>query len=288
MSTLAPLLIAGLVSGSIYALIASGYAVIYTATGFVNFALGAQVMLGGYVFYVFVPDGPIVLRICIALVGGALFSVLSWKLFYVHVAERDHLAATIMSFGMSIVLAELVRIWAGGTPKAAVSPFGSTVHSLGPVSLSNHSVAVLTTCLLTAGLLIAAFRSRTGATVRAMFQDRETAEMLGVRTARTTTILFAVSGAFASLAGLLVGPTLSLSPGMGTHLGLIAFVGAVLGGLGRVETALAGGLLLGLLEALFAGYVSADYRASLVFLTFIAVLVVRPSGVFGTVFKVKV
>lgn len=288
MSTFAQLLAAGLVTGVIYALIAASYAVLYTATGFVNFALGAQAMVGGYFAYVFFDDLPLAARIVISIVACTLISTLSWALLYRRVAERDILAAVIMSFGLSIVLQEAVRIGAGSSTLPAASPFGSGTRRVAGVALSAHSIGVVIVSTLLFAALLSAFRSKRGAAVRAMFQDREMAEMLGLRTNAVTLTLFATSGVLAAVAGILTGPILSMSPSMGTRLALIAFVGAILGGLGRLSTALAGGVVLGVLEALFAGYVSADYRTSLVFLVFIVVLIVRPVGIFGTVAKVKV
>ncbi len=288
MSTLAQLLVAGLVTGVIYALIAAGYTVVYTATGFVNFALGAQAMVGGYFVYVFLDGWPLPARFVVSVVVSVLIATLSWTLFYRLVAERDMLAAVIMSFGFSIVLQEVVRLAAGTSTLPAPSPFGGGSRRWGAVAVSDHGIGTVAVCVVLLALLIAAFRSRRGASIRAIFQDREMAEMLGVRTRLVTTALFAVSGVFAAVAGILIGPILSMSPSMGTRLALIAFVGAILGGLDRTETAVAGGVLLGVLEALFAGYVSADYRASLVFAVFVLVLVIRPVGVFRTAQKVKV
>lgn len=288
MGSLIQLLAAGVVTGMIYALIAAGYTILYTATAFVNFALGAQAMLGGYVVYVFFEGQPLWIRILLSVVISVLMSCLSWNVLYRHVAERHMLSAVIMSFGFSIVLAELVGILAGHQTLPARSPFGAGTHHWGPLSLSSHSLGVLVICTVLFAVLLFAFHSRRGASVRAMFQDNEMAEILGIRTNLVTTMLFAVSGIFAAVAGILTGPILSMSPTMGTRLALIAFVGAILGGLGKLSTALAGGILLGVLEALFAGYVSADYRTTLVFAVFVLVLVIRPVGIFGTVAKVKV
>lgn len=288
METFVLLVLAGLVTGCIYALISAGYAVLYTATGFVNFALGAQAMVAGYLAYAFLEGSPIVLRMAIAIVGSVVLSVLSWVLFYRKVAEQNMLAAVIMSFGFSIVLAEVVQLLAGGIPRPARSPFGSGSHQVGPLSISNHSLAVLLASAAVFTVLALIMASRGGATIRAIFQDREMAETLGVPTNRVVIYLFAASGACAGVAGILTAPMLSLSPHMGTRLALIAFVGAILGGLGTIRSAIAGAILLGLLETLFAGYVSSDWRATLVFGVFIVVLVVRPAGVLGRVAAVKV
>ncbi|WP_281271709.1 branched-chain amino acid ABC transporter permease [Nocardioides immobilis] len=282
------LLAGGLVTGSIYALVAAGYAVLYTATGFVNFALGAQAMVAGYLTYVWFDTLPVMLRIVIALAGSVVLSVLSWVLIYRRVAEKDILAAVIMSFGFSIVLAEVVQLAAGGIPRPARSPAGTEAHTLGPLSISSHSVTVLVVSAILFTLLGLALSSRGGLAIRAMFQDKEMAETIGIPTNRVTLWLFAVSGIFAAAAGILAAPILSLSPHMGTRLALIAFVGAVLGGLGTIRSAIAGSVLLGLLEAFFAGYISADWRATLVFGVFIVVLVAKPTGVLGRVAAVKV
>ena len=288
METFVQLIAAGLVTGTIYALIAAGYAVLYTATGFVNFALGAQAMIGGYLAYVFLPELPLIVRVLLAIVVSILVSVASWAFFYRRVAEKDMLSAIIMSFGFSIVMAEFVRIIAGGIPLPAQSPFGSGVQQIGILSISNHSIAVLVVSGVLFAALALVFRSRGGMSIRAMFQDKEMAETLGIPTNRVVIGLFAFSGVFAAAAGILTGPILSMSPHMGTRLALIAFVGAILGGLGRISTAIIGSIMLGLLETLFAGYVSQDYRTTLVFAVFILVLIVRPVGIFGSNTKVKV
>lgn len=288
MNTLAQLLSAGIVTGVVYALIAAGYAVLYTATGFVNFALGAQAMIAGYIVYVFFPGDSLLVRLGIATVVSVLVSVLSWMLFYRRVAQKDLLAAVIMSFGFSIVMAEIIRILAGTAPLPAKSPFGTGVLDLGILSLSDHSVGVLLVGAILFAALVLVFRSRSGTFIRAMFQDSEMAETLGVRTNAVVIALFAVSGVFAAAAGVMMGPLLSMSPDMGTTLALTAFVGAILGGLGRLSTAIIGAIVLGLLETLFSGYISADYRTTLVFAVFIVVLIVRPVGIFGTTAKVKV
>lgn len=288
METFVLLLAGGLVTGSIYALVSAGYAVLYTATGFVNFALGAQAMVAGYLTYASFETLPVVLRIVIALAGSVVLSVLSWVLIYRRVAEKDMLAAVIMSFGFSIVLAEVVQLIAGGIPRPARSPVGSAAHTLGPLSISSHSITVLVVSAILFTVLGLALSSRGGMAIRAMFQDKEMAETLGIPTNRVTLWLFALSGIFAAAAGILAAPILSLSPHMGTRLALIAFVGAILGGLGTIRSAIAGAVLLGLLEALFAGYISSDWRATLVFGVFIVVLVVRPTGVLGRLAAVKV
>lgn len=288
METFVLLLAGGLVAGAIYALVAAGYAVLYTATGFVNFALGAQAMISGYLTYAAFSDLPVVVRIVIALAASVALSVLSWVLVYRRVTEKDMMAGVIMSFGFSIVLAEVVQLIAGGIPRPARSLVGSSAQSLGPLSISSHSITVLVVSALLFGLLAIVLSSHGGTAIRAIFQDKEMAETLGIPTYRATLWLFALSGVFAGAAGILAAPILSLSPHMGTRLALIAFVGAVLGGLGTIRSAIAGAVLLGLLEAFFAGYVSSDWRATLVFGVFISVLVLRPAGVLGRVVAVKV
>lgn len=288
METFVLLVAGGLVTGSIYALVSAAYAVLYTATGFVNFALGAQAMVAGYITYAGLGGMPLILRVVIAIVVSVIVSVLSWTVFYRRVAEKDILAAVIMSFGFSIVLAEVVQLVAGGVPLPARSPFGPGTHHLGVLSISNHSITVLVVSALLFATLGLVMSSRSGATIRAMFQDKEMAETLGVPTNKVTIYLFAVSGVFAGVAGILAAPILSLSPHMGTRLALIAFVGAILGGLGTIRSAIAGAILLGLLETFFAGYVSSDWRATLVFGVFVAILVVRPAGILGRIAAVKV
>lgn len=288
METFVLLVAGGLITGCIYALVSAAYAVLYTATGFVNFALGAQAMVAGYITYAGFENIPFIVRALIAIAASVAVSVLSWTIFYRRVAEKDMLAAVIMSFGFSIVLAEVVQLIAGGVPLPARSPAGSGRYTLGPLSISDHSITVLVVSALLFAALALVMTSRGGATVRAMFQDREMAETLGIATNRVTIALFAASGVFAAVAGILTAPILSLSPHMGTRLALIAFVGAILGGLGSIRSAIAGAILLGMLETFFAGYISPDWRATLVFGVFVIILVLKPAGVLGRVAAVKV
>jgi branched-chain amino acid transport system permease protein len=289
METFFLLLIGGLVTGCIYALVAAGYAVLYTATGFVNFAIGAQAMVAGYLTYALFPAQlPFLLRLLIALVVTVLISIGSWTFIYRRVAEKDMLAAVIMSFGLSIVIAQIVQTIVGGLPLPASSPFGLKTQDIAGVTVSNSSLGVIGVSIVLFIILGIIFRSRGGKSIRAMFQDREMAETLGVPTNWVVIGMFALSGVFASAAGILVAPQLSLSPDLGTNLALTAFAGAILGGLDRISTAITGAVVLGLLETFFAGYVSQEWRAALVYGVFILVLVIRPVGVFGKSAKVKV
>jgi branched-chain amino acid transport system permease protein len=280
--------VAGIVTGCIYGLLATAFSVVYSATGLINFAIGAQAMLGAYVTFAYLADLPVWLRLALGVAVSAAVAAGTWQLLYRRLAGRDLIAAVIMSFGVAVVLEELVRISAGSASIQATPLVGRGVLDIGPISVSAHYIFILVTAALVFGVTLWQLGSGRGLAIQATFQDRETAEIVGVRSSRLILLLVLASGAISGVAGIIAAPLLSLSPGMGLQLTLVGFVGAILGGISRVSTAIAGSLCLGLADSLFAGYVSADFRTALVYGALALVLVARPAGLLGSVMKVKV
>jgi branched-chain amino acid transport system permease protein len=273
------LVLTGLTVGVIYAGIAVAYSTIYSATGIINFALGAQAMLAGYMAYVWFPGVPFVVRAFAAVCFGALFSAAAWHLVYRFIyARHGALPTVIASFSMSIAIQEIVRIFATADVRRADSPFGETVWRFDMVSVTAHMVGVLIVGAVLFVVIAAAFQSRWALMAKAVFQDAMMARAMGIRTQRVVMAIFLISGACAAIAGVLLAPLVSVSPFSGLTVALIGFVGAALGGLENVEAAAAGGLVLGVIQALFAGYASSDFTNAFVFGLLVIVLVIRPSG----------
>ena len=277
--------VSGITNGSIYALIALGYCLIQNATGLVNFAQGDFVMLGALITIsllsvahlplplAFLGGMAAVALIGIALEGGPLR----------HSRNRDILTLVMITVGASITFRG-AGILAWGKSSRALAPLG------GEDPLVIFNMAVLPQSLWILGLSIAVLgllylffhRTLLGKAVRAAADNPFGAQLLGISVRRVVALAFALSGALGALAGILVTPITSMSPESGLMLGLKGFAAAILGGYGSTLGAVAGGLLLGVMEAFSAGFVSSAYKDAVAFLVLLAILFLRPAGLLGT------
>ena len=277
-------LVNGLVLGGTYALLGIGLTLIFGLMNVVNFAHGEFYTLGAYAAFAalaglgagFFPA----LGLAIAA-GAALGALCEVTLLRPLRAESIDTTMLVM-IGVWIAMqnGELL-VW-GGVAKSIPHPFSTAPLVLGPVSIAPLRVFVL----LVAGALIAASwvliqKTTLGRAMRATFQDRDTAALMGVRIDRIHTATFAFGSALAAAAGALLGPVFLAYPSMGDLAALKAFSVVILGGLGNLPGAALGGLLLGIAEELGAGYVSSGYRDAVGFVIIILVLLFRPSGLFA-------
>jgi len=291
----------GLVLGSIYALIALGYTMVYGILGLINFAHGEVTMVGAMVCITLLNallatfNLPPLVALAIVM-GFSMFFCLLLGVSIERIAYRPlrgapRLAPLITAIGVSIVLQNLAMIiWGRGYqrfpdifPAQSVHIFGAT---LTPVKIA----IVLITTVTLAGLWLMVNRTSLGRAMRATSQNPQVAQLMGVDTNRIISSTFAVGSALGALAGIMVAANYGQAdPYMGFMLGLKAFSAAVLGGIGNLAGAVVGGLLLGLLESLGAGYIGkltggvlgSHYQDIFAFLILILVLVFRPSGLLG-------
>ncbi|GAB7006357.1 branched-chain amino acid ABC transporter permease [Nocardioides sp. AN3] len=283
MSELVQLLVAGVTVGIIYATIAVGYATIYSATGVISFTLGAQAMVSGYLFYVVLAPWPPLPSAVASVALGAITSLALWIVVFEPIFRREGAMPTVIaSFAVSVVMQETVRILASADVRAAPSPFGESILRIRGVAITAHTLGTIAM----AGILLAAvglaFRSRRALLVKAIFQDRMMAQALGVKDSMIINLIFLVSGAATAVAGVLLAPLSSLTPFTGVYIALVGFVGATLGGITGVAASALGAILLGVVQSLFAGYVSASYTNALVFGVLAVVLILKPSGLLTT------
>ena len=293
-------IINGLVQGSIYALVALGYTMVYGIMGLINFAHGEVVMIGTLVTItvagLLVQAG---LPIALAGPGGLVAAVLAcmalgWgleRVAYRPLRNAPRLTPLITAIGMSIVLQNLAMIVWGRNyltfppllPKASFEVAGAHFTSV-------QLVIVLVSAATMAGLLLLVYRTRLGMAMRATAQSPAVASLMGVNINRVIAAAFVIGSALGALAGVMVGTYYEIAHyQMGFMLGLKAFTAAVLGGIGNLAGAMAGGVLLGIIEALGAGYIgdlSGDFLGShyqdiFAFVVLIVVLMFRPSGLFG-------
>jgi branched-chain amino acid transport system permease protein len=277
-------LLNGLLLGSTYSLLGVGLTLIFGLMSVVNFAHGEFYTLGAYATFAALVGASQSLAVAIplAILAGALAGALCERVLLRPLRGASIDTTMLVMIGVWIALqnAELL-VW-GGVAKNVPTPFPSEPLVLGPLSVSPLRVFVFVVAgllILGAHLLIA--RTKLGRAMRATFQDRETAALMGVSVEHIHTITFAMGAGLAAAAGALLGPVFLLYPSMGDLASLKAFSVVILGGLGNFAGAAVGGLLLGIAEELGAGYVSSGYRDAVGFVIIVAMLLLRPSGLFA-------
>jgi branched-chain amino acid transport system permease protein len=286
----------GLVQGSVYALVALGYTMVYGILGLINFAHGEVVMVGAMLSLtslgVFLgwdvsPLLALPISVIIAMIGCM---ALGYSIERVAYRPLRH-APLITAIGVSILLQNLaMMIWGRGYHPFPVL-FANTSHTFAGAIISDVQIAIVVLAvLIMAGLMAVVHHTRLGRSMRAVAENQHAAQLMGVDINRVISITFMLGSALAAIAGLMVSANYGLAHYyMGFLLGLKAFTAAVLGGIGNLRGAMLGGLLLGLIESLGAGYIGditggflgSNYQDVFAFFVLIAVLVFRPSGLLG-------
>ena len=284
----------GIAWGSIYALIALGYTMVYGILRLINFAHGDIYMVGAFAAYFLArwtgaggANASLGAAILVLLGAMAICAVLGMliELFaYRPVRRSSRITALITAIGVSLLLENLgIRIF-GADPKffpQLIPP--RRVELLPGVVVTNHQITVVAvSVLLMVALTLFIQRTKTGKAMRAVAFNRDAASLMGIPVNRIITITFAIGSALAAAAGVLVGLTNpKIEPLMGIMPGIKAFVAAVLGGIGSVPGAVIGGLVMGVSEYLVVGYISSTYRDAIAFIILILVLLIKPAGLLG-------
>jgi branched-chain amino acid transport system permease protein len=284
---LAQYLLSGLTSGAIYALVALGFAIIYNASHVINFAQGEFVMIGGMAAAAFVDAGlPLPLSIVSSVGLAALIGFLLEKLAVEPARGASVVTLIIITIGASIFLRGLAAlVW--DKKIHALPAFSGEAPiviggAAGGATLLPQTLWVLGTTLLVVALLWGFFnRTLTGKAILAVSHNRLAAQLMGISVRRVLLVSFGLSGALGALAGALIAPISFTSWDIGVMLGLKGFAAAILGGLGSGPGAIVGGLALGLIEALGAGYLSSAYKDVFAFVIILAALVFLPHGLAG-------
>jgi len=272
----------GLVTGSVYSLVALGLTLIYGTMHVPNFAHGHLYMLGAYVTFSLVTfaglhywTATVAAMIVLAVLGLALE-----RLVFRPLRHAPPINAMIAAVGVMLFFEGVAqRIW-GEDFRRMSSPY-DTVVSIAGLNITAHRLILIgAAAMLMIGLLLFLTRTVAGSALRATAQDREGALLVGIDTERVTMGTFALSAAIASIAGSLITPISLIYPAMGALVTLKAFAIVVLGGMGSVTGALAGGYLLALAESLGGTYVSADYQDLVAFMMLVVVFAFRPTGLF--------
>ena len=273
----------GLTLGSVYALVAVGLSLIWATAKLLDFAFGEVFMLGGILAYTFVVLAgiPLVPSLVLTLALCALLGVLVERGIYFRLYNADHVIVLIATIGVSMILKDgATKIW--GSETLIFPPMFEQVLVVGDVVIRLHFVVILACALGLIGsfhLLIT--RTRLGIALRAVAENREVAAMMGVNVVAMLSLAFGISYLMAAAAGALIGPIHYVATTGGTTMMVKGVAAAVLGGFGSLPGALVGGLAIGLIEAMAAGYVSSSFKDLIVFGLFIAVLYWRPQGLLG-------
>ncbi|MFQ7172968.1 MAG: branched-chain amino acid ABC transporter permease [Thomasclavelia ramosa] len=284
-------IINGLSTGSMYALVAVGYTMVYGIAKMINFAHGEIIMVGAYITYacMSVFGLPMILAVILSLLD-ALLGIVTERVAYRPLRGSGSLAVLITAIGVSYLLQNLFLIIFGSAsltfPK--IIPSG-TIH-LGAISMSYVTIATLViTAISTALLLFFINKTKLGKAMRAVSEDGKAAQLMGINVDTTIALTFAIGSALAAIAGVIYGTKFSLiNPYIGAMLGIKAFIAAVLGGIGSIQGAMIGGLIIGIAESFTITYISSAFSDAVVFGILIFILLIKPAGLFGSNVREKV
>ena len=289
-SAVLQLLVAGIGTGSIYALIALGFNVVFKSTGAMNFAQGEWVVMGGMISrFVFARRAILGSLVSVALVVVTMLGILSERLVIWPLRRPTALLITLVSIGLAIFTRSLVMMVLGKKPVGY--PGFSEVSTLvvGGIAIQTQTLWIIGLTMVFLVVMHFFFeRSMMGKALRAAAADRDAAAIVGVRVETTVMLSFAIAAFAGALAGAIITPLTLSSYDQGVMFGFKGFSAAMLGGVGSLPGAVVGGLALGLLEAFGSFYISSDFKDAIAFAVLLLILFARPSGLLGRADVVKV
>ncbi len=283
-STNLQMVAAGLAMGSIYALVALGFVLIFKAVNVVNFAQGEFAMVPAFVAVWLMSSLkiPFALTCVITVIFMGVFGIVFQRIAYYPLRNRGYLPVVISTIGVGIFLKNGAQIIFGAEPLSMPRPTSATALNLLGVFVDPQYVVIILCTLCLLGFQYFFFeRTMLGKKMLATAQDKQMARLLGIRVSKMIAITFAYSSILGAAAGILVGPIFFVTKDMGAMIGLKAFCSAILGGLGSVPGAILGGIFLGVVEVFASYYISSAYRDAFAFIILILVLLLRPQGFFG-------
>ncbi len=287
-------LINGISIGAVYAIIALGYTMVYGIAKMLNFAHGDVIMVGAYISFCVTQylGMPAIVSVLAAMVVCTLLGILIEGLAYKPLRGVPSLAVLITAIGVSYFLQNAAQLIWGSAPKiypsvVSIAPlqlFGGQIVITGQVI-----VTVLASVLIMIALTLFTGRTKIGKAMRAVSEDRDAAQLMGINVNRTISTTFAIGSALAAIAGVLLCSSVpTLMPTTGSMPGIRAFTAAVFGGIGSIPGAMLGGILLGIIETFSKAYLASEFSDAIVFLVLILVLLVKPAGLLGKQVQEKV
>ncbi len=285
-------LIAGISLGSIYAIIALGYTMVYGIAKMLNFAHGDVIMVGGYMcfcatFYLGLPP---LAGVLLAVVVCTLLGVTIERLAYKPLRSAPALAVLITAIGMSYFLQNAALLLWTANPKTFTSIVGYGSIQMGDVHITHVAMVTIAVCVvIMVALTLFTNKTKMGTAMRAVSEDKGAAQLMGISVNRTISLTFAIGSGLAAIAGVLLCSAYPmLVPTTGSMPGIKAFTAAVFGGIGSIPGAMLGGILLGVIEIFSKAYISQELSDAIVFAVLIIVLLVKPAGLLGKQVSEKV
>ena len=285
-------LINGISLGSIYAIIALGYTMVYGIAKMLNFAHGDVIMIGCYVVFMTMSGmnmNPL-LSVILAVVVCTVLGVIIEKVAYKPLRKASPLAVLITAIGVSYLLQNIALLIFGADTKSFSSVVPLQNIKIGGITITGVTVVAVLACIvIMIGLMIFIKKTKAGQAMLAVSEDKDAAQLMGVNVNGTISLTFAIGSGLAAIAGLLLCQTYpTLTPYTGAMPGIKAFVAAVFGGIGSIPGAMVGGILLGVIEIFGKAYISSQVADAICFAVLIVVLLVKPTGLFGKNIQEKV
>ncbi len=287
-------LISGISLGSVYAIIALGYTMVYGIAKMLNFAHGDIIMVGGYIsfcamFYLGLPN---IVAVILAVIVCTVLGVIIERLAYKPLRSAPSLAVLITAIGVSYFLQNFALLIWKSDPKMfkSVVPFPSLKLFGGELTISSVSIVTVLVCIVIMVVLtIFTGKGKMGKAMRAVSEDKGAAQLMGINVNTTISVTFAIGSGLAAIAGVLLCSAYpTLMPTTGAMPGIKAFTAAVFGGIGSIPGAMLGGILLGIIEIFSKAYISTQLSDAIVFAVLIIVLLIKPAGMLGKQIREKV
>jgi branched-chain amino acid transport system permease protein len=276
-------LLNGLTVGSVYSLVALGLTIVYGILQIPNFAHGALYMMGGYVTLTMMNQAglPYWLAIIVSMIVIGLLGVLMERLVFYPLRDAPPLHDKIAAIGILLFLEAFAQFVWGADYQTMSTPYGNVINVLGLTLTMQRILIIVSTIVIMILLYFFLKKTFIGASIIAMSQNREGANLVGINTNKVAMMTFMISGSLAALAASLASPINLVFPGMGHLVILKAFVIIILGGMGSIPGAIIGGYILGFSESLGATYISNDYKDIIAFVILVIILTVKPTGLFA-------
>ena len=288
-------LIKGVNLGSVYAIIALGYTMVYGIAKMLNFAHGDVIMIGGYVTYIAMSSLglPAWIAVLLSVIVCTVLGILIEKVAYRPLREAaSSLAVLITAIGVSYLLQNVSLLIFGSAPKSFTSVVSvpALTFAGGRLTISGETIVTIASCIVVmTALTLFINKTKAGQAMLAVSEDKGAAKLMGINVDATIALTFAIGSGLAAIAGVLLCSAYpTLNPYTGSMPGIKAFVAAVFGGIGSISGALIGGLLLGIIEILSKAYISSQLADAIVFGVLIVVLIVKPTGILGKKIQEKV
>ncbi len=277
-------LVNGLTIGSIYALVALGYSMVYGVLQIVNWAHADVLMIGTFIGLVLATQlhMPVIAMVLLAAAATAIIGMTVERAAYRTIKVNRQMAVLVSALGMSVFLQNFAQLVFGSSTQP-LTTIKKVPYTIGNVSFTNIQIIIgIVTVVMLAILYILVYKSKIGIAMRACSVSIPNSKLMGINTNFIISMTFGVGAFMAGIAGICIGTYYNaVYPTMGYMLGMKAFSAAILGGIGSIPGAVVGGLLIGIIESLGSGYISSGYRDAYAFIVMIVILFIRPSGILG-------